>query len=151
MLLTDSSTILSVKGHPMKFNRRFAGIATATALATSALVAPNAVADETPAADTNQSSISTGSDLSSKLGSSLDAGAQLSSGDKSTEGESTNDKDTEGETALSSKEGIKEVLAGMFRDEDGNLDPAKITTWIGVITSLISGLSAVISTLGLNK
>ena len=62
----------------MKFNRRFVGIATATALATSALVAPNAVAEETPAADTNQSSISTGSDLSSKLGSSLDAGAQLS-------------------------------------------------------------------------
>lgn len=139
----------------MKFNRRFVGIATATALATSALVAPNAVADETPA-DTNQSSISTGSELSSKLGSSLDAGAQLSSGDKttedeSTEGETTNDKDTKDENVLSSKEGIKEVLAGMFRDEDGNLDPAKITTWIGVITSLISGLSAVISTLGLNK
>ena len=139
----------------MKFNRRFVGIATATALATSALVAPNAVADETPA-DTNQSSISTGSELSSKLGSSLDAGAQLSSGDKttedeSTEGETTNDKDTKDENVLSSKEGIKEVLAGMFRDEDGNLDPAKITTWIGVITSLIGGLSAVISTLGLNK
>lgn len=139
----------------MKFNRRFVGIATAAALATSALVAPNAVADETPA-DTNQSSISTGSELSSKLGSSLDAGAQLSSGDKtaedeSTEGETANDKDTKGENTLSSKEGIKEVLAGMFRDEDGNLDPAKITTWIGVITSLISGLSAVISTLGLNK
>lgn len=139
----------------MKFNRRFVGIATATTLATSALVAPNAVADETPA-DTNQSSISTGSELSSKIGSSLDAGAQLSSGDKATEGESTegetaNDKDTKGENTLSSKEGIKEVLAGMFRDEDGNLDPAKITTWIGVITSLISGLSAVISTLGLNK
>ena len=139
----------------MKFNRRFVGIATAAALATSALVAPNAVADETPT-DTNQSSISTGSELSSKLGSSLDAGAQLSSGDKtaedeSTEGETTNDKDTEGENVLSSKEGIKEVLAGMFRDEDGNLDPAKITTWIGVITSLIGGLSAVISTLGLNK
>ena len=139
----------------MKFNRRFVGIATATALATSALVAPNAVADETPA-DTNQSSISTGSELSSKLGSSLDAGAQLSSGDKTTEdeaaeGETTNDKDTKDENVLSSKEGIKEVLAGMFRDEDGNLDPAKITTWIGVITSLIGGLSAVISTLGLNK
>ena len=139
----------------MKFNRRFVGIATATALATSALVAPNAVADETPA-DTNQSSISTGSELSSKLGSSLDAGAQLSSGDKatedeSTEGDTTNDKDTKDENVLSSKEGIKEVLAGMFRDEDGNLDPAKITTWIGVITSLISGLSAVIYTLGLNK
>ena len=134
----------------MKFNRRFAGIATATALATSALVAPAAGAAETTP-ETKQSSISTGSELSSKLGSSVDTGAQLSSGDKSTEGESTNDKDTEGETALSSKEGIKEVLAGMFRDEDGNLDPAKITTWIGVITSLISGLSAVISTLGLNK
>ena len=139
----------------MKFNRRFVGIATAAALATSALVAPNAVADETPA-DTNQSSISTGSELSSKLGSSLDAGAQLSSDDKTTEGESTegetaNDKDTKGENTLSSKEGIKEVLAGMFRDEDGNLDPAKITTWIGVIPSLIGGLSAVISTLGLNK
>ena len=139
----------------MKFNRRFVGIATATALATSALVAPNAVADETPA-DTNQSSISTGSELSSKLGSSLDAGAQLSSGDKttedeSTEGETTNDKDTKDENVLSSKEGIKEVLAGMFRDEDGNLDPAKITTWIGVITSLIAGISSVISTLGLNK
>ena len=139
----------------MKFNRRFVGIATATALATSALVAPNAVADETPA-DTNQSSISTGSELSSKLGSSLDAGAQLSSGDKTTEdeaaeGETTNDKDTKDENVLSSKEGIKEVLAGMFRDEDGNLDPAKITTWIGVITSLIAGISSVISTLGLNK
>lgn len=139
----------------MKFNRRFVGIATACALATSALVAPNAVADETPA-DTNQSSISTGSDLSSKLGSSLDAGTQLSSGDKTTEGESTegettNDKDTKDENVLSSKEGIKEVLAGMFRDEDGNLDPAKITTWIGVITSLIGGISSVISVLGLDK
>lgn len=140
----------------MKFNRHFVGIATATALATSALVAPNAVADETPATDTHQSSISTGSELSSKLGSSLDAGAQLSSDDKTTEGESTegetaNDKDTEGENTLSSKEGIKEVLAGMFRDEDGNLDPAKITTWIGVITSLIGGISSVISVLGLDK
>lgn len=139
----------------MKFNRRFVGIATACALTTSALVAPAAGAAETTP-ETKQSSISTGSELSSKLGSSLDAGAQLSSGDKatedeSTEGETTNDKDTEGENVLSSKEGIKEVLAGMFRDEDGNLDPAKITTWIGVITSLIGGLSAVISTLGLNK
>ncbi len=135
----------------MKFNRRFVGIATATALATSALVAPNAVAEETPATDTNQSSISTGSELSSKLGSSVDTGAQLSSNDKTAKDKTTEDKTEEGETALSSKEGIKEVLAGMFRDEDGNLDPTKITTWIGVITSLIGGLASVISVLGLNK
>ena len=129
----------------MKFNRRFVGIATACALTTSALVAPAAGAAETTP-ESNQSSISTGSELSSKLGSSLDAGAQLSSNDKTTE-----DKESEGETALSSKEGIKEVLAGMFRDEDGNLDPAKITTWIGVLTSLIGGISSMISVLGLNK
>lgn len=134
----------------MKFNRRFVGIATATALATSALVAPAAGAAETTP-ESNQSSISTGSELSSKLGSSLDAGAQLSSDDKAAEGKASEDKTTEGETALSSKEGIKEVLAGMFRDEDGNLDPAKITTWIGVITSLIGGISSVISVLGLDK
>ena len=134
----------------MKFNRRFVGIATACALTTSALVAPAAGAAETTP-ETNQSSISTGSELSSKLGSSLDAGAQLSSDDKAAEGKASEDKTTEGETALSSKEGIKEVLAGMFRDEDGNLDPAKITTWIGVITSLIGGISSVISVLGLDK
>lgn len=134
----------------MKFNRRFVGIATATALATSALVAPAAGAAETTP-ESNQSSISTGSELSSKLGSSLDAGAQLSSDDKAAEGKADEDKTTEGETALSSKEGIKEVLAGMFRDEDGNLDPAKITTWIGVFTSLIAGISSVISVLGLDK
>lgn len=134
----------------MKFNRRFVGIATACALTTSALVAPAAGAAETTP-ESNQSSISTGSELSSKLGSSLDAGAQLSSDDKAAEGKASEDKTTEGETALSSKEGIKEVLAGMFRDEDGNLDPAKITTWIGVITSLIGGISSVISVLGLDK
>lgn len=139
----------------MKFNRRFVGIATACALATSALVAPAAGAAETTP-ESNQSSISTGSELSSKLGSSLDAGAQLSSNDKAAEDKAaedktTEDKESEGETELSSKEGIKEVLAGMFRDEDGNLDPAKITTWIGVITSLIAGISSVISVLGLDK
>lgn len=134
----------------MKFNRRFVGIATATALATSALVAPAAGAAETTP-ESNQSSISTGSELSSKLGSSLDAGAQLSSDDKAAEDKAAEDKESEGETALSSKEGIKEVLAGMFRDEDGNLDPAKITTWIGVFTSLIGGISSMISVLGLNK
>lgn len=139
----------------MKFNRRFVGIATACALATSTLVAPAAGAAETTP-ESNQSSISTGSELSSKLGSSLDAGAQLSSDDKAAEdkaaeGETAEDKESEGETTLSSKEGIKDVLAGMFRDEDGNLDPAKITTWIGVITSLIGGISSVISVLGLDK
>lgn len=134
----------------MKFNRRFVGIATACALTTSALVAPAAGAAETTP-ESNQSSISTGSELSSKLGSSLDAGAQLSSDDKAADDKTTEDKESEGETALSSKEGIKEVLAGMFRDEDGNLDPAKITTWIGVFTSLIGGISSMISVLGLNK
>ena len=134
----------------MKFNRRFVGIATACALTTSALVAPAAGAAETTP-ESYQSSISTGSELSSKLGSSLDAGAQLSSDDKAADDKTTEDKTTEGETALSSKEGIKEVLAGMFRDEDGNLDPAKITTWISVITSLIGGISSVISVLGLDK
>lgn len=134
----------------MKFNRRFVGIATACALTTSALVAPAAGAAETTP-ESNQSSISTGSELSSKLGSSLDAGAQLSSDDKAADDKTTEDKESEGETALSSKEGIKEVLAGMFRDEDGNLDPVKITTWIGVFTSLIGGISSMISVLGLNK
>lgn len=119
----------------MKFNRRFVGIATACALATSALVAPNAVADETPA-DTNQSSISTGSELSSKLGSSLDAGAQLSSGDT---GKSAGDTDTTEENSSSSK------VADLFRDEDGKVDPSKITAWIGVITAVVGALATLAS------
>ena len=122
----------------MKFNRRFVGITTAAALATSALVAPNAVADETPA-DTKQSSISTGSELSSKLGSSLDAGAQLSSGDT---GKSAGDTDSGTKDT-----GSSDKFAALFRDEDGKVDPAKITAWIGVITAVVGALSTLASRL----
>lgn len=119
----------------MKFNRRFVGIATACALATSALVAPAAGAAETTP-ETKQSSISTGSELSSKLGSSLDAGAQLSSGDT---GKSAGDTDTTEENSSSSK------VADLFRDEDGKVDPSKITAWIGVITAVVGALATLAS------
>ena len=119
----------------MKFNRRFVGIATACALATSALVAPAAGAAETTP-ETKQSSISTGSKLSSKLGSSLDAGAQLSSGDT---GKSAGDTDTTEENSSSSK------VADLFRDEDGKVDPSKITAWIGVITAVVGALATLAS------
>ena len=119
----------------MKFNRRFVGIATACALATSALVTPAAGAAETTP-ETKQSSISTGSELSSKLGSSLDAGAQLSSGDT---GKSAGDTDTTEENTSSSK------VADLFRDEDGKVDPSKITAWIGVITAVVGALAALAS------
>lgn len=119
----------------MKFNRRFVGIATACALATSALVTPAAGAAETTP-ETKQSSISTGSELSSKLGSSLDAGAQLSSGDT---GKSAGDTDTTEENSSSSK------VADLFRDEDGKVDPSKITAWIGVITAVVGALAALAS------
>ena len=121
----------------MKFNRRFVGIATAAALATSALVAPAAGAAETTP-ETKQSSISTGSELSSKLGSSVDTGAQLSSGDT---GKSAGDTDTTEENSSSSK------VADLFRDEDGKVDPSKITAWIGVITAVVGALATLASRL----
>ena len=113
----------------MKFNRRFVGIATAAALATSALVAPAAGAAETTP-ETKQSSISTGSELSSKLGSSVDTGVAV---------DTAGDTDTTEENSSSSK------VADLFRDEDGKVDPSKITAWIGVITAVVGALATLAS------
>ena len=115
----------------MKFNRRFVGIATACALATSALVAPAAGAAET-APETKQSSISTGSELSSKLGSSVDTGVAV---------DTAGDTDTTEENSSSSK------IGDLFRDEDGKVDPSKITAWIGVITAVVGALATLASRL----
>lgn len=128
----------------MKFNRRFVGVATAAALATSALVAPNAVADETPAKDTNQSSISTGSELSSKLGSSVDAGVAASDG---TTGKTAGDTDSGAKDSDEVESGSSDKFAALFRDEDGKIDPSKITAWIGVITAVVGALSTLASRL----
>lgn len=117
----------------MKFNRRFVGIATACALATSALVAPAAGAAETTP-ETKQSSISTGSELSSKLGSSVDTGVAVD-----THGTTAGDTDTTEENSSSSK------VADLFRDEDGKVDPSKITAWIGVITAVVGALATLAS------
>ena len=125
----------------MKFNRRFVGIATACALATSALVAPAAGAAETTP-ETKQSSISTGSELSSKLGSSLDAGAQLSSGDT---GKSAGDTDSDEKDSADVESGSSDKFAALFRDEDGKVDPSKITAWIGVITAVVGALATLAS------
>lgn len=119
----------------MKFNRRFVGIATACALATSALVTPAAGAAETTP-ETKQSSISTGSELSSKLGSSVDTGVAVAEGDT---GKSAGDTDTTEENSSSSK------IGDLFRDEDGKVDPSKITAWIGVITAVVGALATLAS------
>lgn len=125
----------------MKFTRRFVGIATACALATSALVAPAAGAAETTP-ETKQSSISTGSELSSKLGSSVDTGVAVATHDKAAGDTDSGEKDS-GDV----ESGSSDKFAALFRDEDGKVDPAKITAWIGVITAVVGALSTLASRL----